>query len=151
MSDFFVDFPEDFLKDLLQTDADEICSEVLSEAAPLLESCMKETLRNDNHELSGELIESIKAKKPVKAKNGAWMVHVRPTGYSSINSYAVKGKGEKMRKYKVSNALKAIWIEYGVNGRQPARPFLTRTVNEVRSASMQRMQEVYNRMAGVNR
>ncbi len=149
MASFELDFPDDFLKELLQTDADEICQEALKEAAPLLEQSMKATLKRDNHELSGELINSIKSKKPVKANNGAWMVHVRPTGYSSINSYSVKGKGNKIRKYKITNALKMIWIEYGVNGRQPARPFLTRTVNEVRSASMQRMQEVYNRMAGV--
>ena len=146
-----MDFPEDFLKDLLQTDTSDICQEALKEAAPLLEQSMKNTLRQDNHELSGELINSIKANKPKQANNGAWMVHVRPTGYSSINSYSVKGKGNTIRKHKVSNALKAIWIEYGVNGRQPARPFLTRTVNDVRSASMQRMQEVYNRMAGVNK
>ena len=151
MASFELDFPEDFLKDLLKTDVSDICEEALKEAAPLLEQSMKETLRKGNHELSGELINSIKTNKPKQAKNGAWMVHVRPTGYSSINSYSVKGKGNSIRKYKVSNALKAIWIEYGVNGRQPARPFLTRTVNEVRSASMQRMQEVYNRMAGVDK
>lgn len=151
MADFYMDFPENFLSDLLQTDADDICRKALEEAAPLLENCMKDTLKEDNHELSGELIKSIKAKKPTKARNGAWMVHVRPTGYSAINSYSVKGKGNSVRKYKVSNALKMIWIEYGVNGRQPARPFITRTVNEVRSASMQRMQEVYNRMAGVRK
>lgn len=151
MASFDVDFPDDFLKDLFETDADDICQEALKEAAPILEQSMKETLKADNHELSGELIKSIKTKKPQKAKNGAWMVHVRPTGYSAVNSYSVKGKGNSIRKYKVSNALKAIWIEYGVNGRQPARPFLTRTVNEVRSASMQKMQEVYNRMAGVGK
>lgn len=151
MADFEVDFPEDFLSDLLNTDADEICKEALKEAAPLLENCMKDTLQRDNHVLSGELVKSIKTKKPVKANNGAWMIHVRPTGYSSINSYSVKGKGNKTRKYKVSNALKMIWIEYGVSGRQAARPFLTRAVNEVKIASMQRMQEVYNRMAGVGK
>lgn len=151
MAIFDVDFPEDFLHDLLQSDASVICQEALKEASPLLEQTMKDMLREDNHELSGELIKSIKATKPKQAQNGAWMVHVRPTGYSAVNSYSVKGKGKTVRKYKVSNALKAIWIEYGVNGRQSARPFLTRTVNEVRSASTKRMQEVYNRMAGVGK
>jgi len=143
-----MDFPEDFLSELLQTDADDICFEALQETAPILENNMKDILRQDNHELSGELIDSIKATKPKKAKNGAWMVHVRPTGYSSINSFSVKGKGEKMRKYKISNSLKMIWIEYGVAGRQPARPFLQRLVNQTRSASMTKMQEVYNRKTG---
>lgn len=148
MAGFEMDFPEDFLSELFQTDADDICKEALLEAAPILENNMKDILRQDNHELSGELIESIKATKPTKAKNGAWMVHVRPTGYSSINSFSVKGKGEKMRKYKISNSLKMIWIEYGVAGRQPARPFLQRLVNQTRSASMAKMQEVYNRKTG---
>ena len=148
MAVFDVDLPDDFLHDLLNSDSEEICMQALKEAAPIMENAMKVSLRQDNHELSGELIESIKAARPKKATNGAYIVNVRPTGYSTVNSYSVKRGNGKVRKYKVSNALKMIWIEYGVNGRQPARPFLTRTVNEVRAATLERMQEVYNRMAG---
>lgn len=148
MAIFELDFPDDFMKDLLETDIDAICERALTEAAPLMEEEMKKTLRNDGHELSGDLINSIKATKPKKAKNGAWIVNIRPTGYSQIKSYTVKGGNQKLRKYKVSNALKMIWIEYGVNGRQPARPFLTRTVNAVRKSTMDKMQETYNKMVG---
>lgn len=148
MAVFDVDFPEDFLSQLLQTDSEEICMKALKESAPILEEEMKNTLKADRHELSSELINSIKAADPKRASNGAYIVNVRPTGYSKINSYSVKGNGKRIRKYPVSNALKMIWLEYGVNGRQPARPFLTRTVNKVRAATMKRMQEVYNRMAG---
>lgn len=145
MATFAVDFPEDFLKQLLQTDAEEIITEALTQAAPCLESEMKETLKKDNHELSGELIRSIKATKPKKATNEAWIVNVRPTGYSKVHSYTAHGKGGNKRKYNVSNALKMIWIEYGVSGRQPARPFLTRVVNKTRESVMKKMQEVYDR------
>lgn len=145
MADFEINFPEDFLGNLLNADVDKICREALCEAAPLLEKNMKQILKNDNHEMSGELIASIKAKKPIKAKNGAWLVHVRPTGYSSVKSYTVKGKAGKTRNYAVSNALKAIWIEYGVNGRQQARPFMQRTVNMTESEALNKMQSVYER------
>lgn len=148
MAVFDVDFPDDFLSGLLGTDSGEMCMELLNEAAPILEKEMKDVLKADGHELSGDLIKSIKATKPKRASNGAYIVNVRPTGYSAVNSYAVKRNGKKTREYPVSNALKMIWIEYGVNGRQPARPFMTRTVNKVRAAALERMQEAYNRMAG---
>lgn len=148
MAAFDVDFPEDFLSQLFQTDSDELCMKALAEAAPILEDEMKNVLKSDGHELSGELINSIKATKPKRADNGAYIVNVRPTGYSKINSYSVKGNGKRTRKYPMSNALKMIWIEYGVNGRQPARPFLARTVNRVSAAALNRMQEVYKRMTG---
>ena len=140
-----VDFPDDFLKELLETDVDDIVAEALAEAAPQLVDDMKSMLRKDNHELSGELIESIKSTKPQKTKTDAWIVNIRPTGYSRVNSYSVNGKNGTLRKYKVSNALKMIWIEYGVSGRQPARPFLTRLINQNREKTMKKMQEVYDR------
>ena len=149
MAVFEVDFPDDFLSQLLKSDSDEVCTNVLARAAPILEEEMRNELRADGHELSGELARSIKATKPKKAVNGAYIVSVRPTGYSKINSYAVKKNGKTMREYPVSNALKMIWIEYGVNGRQPARPFLTRVVNRARESALRRMQEAYNEMAGV--
>ena len=148
MATFEMNFPEDFLGQLLNTDSDELCRTALEEAAPLLVESMKKGVEQGGHQRSGELIKSIKAKKPTKSRNGAWMVHVRPTGYSSVNSYSIKGRRSK-RKYKVSNALKMIWIEYGINGRQPAKPFITKTVNEVQGASMRKLQEVYDQMAGV--
>ncbi|MDE7184334.1 MAG: HK97 gp10 family phage protein [Lachnospiraceae bacterium] len=148
MAAFELDFPDDFMKQLFQTDSAEICMKALEEAAPILEEEMKNAIRADGHELSGELINSIKATKPKKTSNGAYIVSVRPTGYSKINSYSVKKNGKKLRKYPVSNALKMIWIEYGVNGRQPARPFMTKVMNSVRTAAMNKMQVVYNRMAG---
>ena len=147
MADFQVDFPSDFLTDLLNTDSDEIIKEALIEAAPIMEAEMKDILKKDGHDLSGEMIDSIKAIAPRKSENGAWIVNVIPTGYSNHN-YSRKGSGNSIRKYKVSNALKMIWIEYGVAGRQAANPFLTRVVNNVRNSAMKKMQEIYNKRTG---
>ena len=146
MAGFEVEFPDDFLSELFETGADDICEQALKDAAPIMEAEMKRVLKQDGHELSGELIASIKSTSPKKSKNGAWIVNVRPTGYSTINSFSVKRKGNRIRKFSVSNALKMLWIEYGVNGRQPARPFLTRVTNQVGKATMEKMQETYNRM-----
>lgn len=146
MAGFEVDFPDDLLSELLNTDSEEIIKEALTESAPIIEQSMKESLREAGHEASGELIDSIKATKPKRSTNGAWIVNVRPTGYSKVNTYTVHGKGGKtLRKREISNALKMIWIEYGVSGRQAARPFLTRVVNSTREKTLNIMQEVYNR------
>lgn len=150
MAEFIVDFPDDFMSGLFNTGSEEICTEALQEAAPILEESMKAVLKAGGHELSGELIKSIKATKAKRAKNGAFIVNVRPTGYSSINSYAVKGKGEKVRKYPLSNTAKAIFLEYGVNGRQMARPFLDASTNRAQTAALRKMQEVYERKVGAN-
>lgn len=70
MAAFELDFPDDFMKQLFQTDSAEICMKALEEAAPILEEEMKNAIRADGHELSGELINSIKAAKPKKTSNG---------------------------------------------------------------------------------
>ena len=41
MAIFDVDFPDDFLSELLETDFDEIAEEALKEAVPILEKTMK--------------------------------------------------------------------------------------------------------------
>ncbi|MCI8823321.1 MAG: hypothetical protein HFI15_12610 [Lachnospiraceae bacterium] len=148
MAIFDVDFPEDFLSDLLDTEFDEIAEEALKEAAPLLESSMKQSCRRViEHSGESELVESIKSNKPKRTKTDAWIVNVGPRGYSKKKTYR-SGKG-KARKYRVSNALKLIWKEYGVAGRQPARPFLTSACNAVRGAVMEKMQKVYERKTGM--
>lgn len=148
MAEFQMEFPDDFLSALFDTNSEEICTEALQEAAPILVESMKSALKAGGHELSGELIKSIKATKAKKSSNGAYIINVRPTGYSSVNSYSIKRNGKRSRKYPVSNMAKAIFIEYGVNGRQPARPFIDAATNHAQSAALQKMQEVYNRKVG---
>lgn len=149
MANFEVDFPEDFMSGLLETDPDDICKEALTEVAPILENSMKSSLRAViDHEGDSELVNSIKSSKPKKAKTGAWIVNVNPRGYSEKTYYAkYKGK-HTLRKQKVANVMKAIWKEYGVAGRQPPKPFLAKAVNDVRDAGMDAIQKVYNKLTG---
>ena len=148
MALFDVDFPEDFLSDLLETDFDEIAVAALKEAAPVLEKSIKQSCtRVIEHSGESELVKSIKSSKPKKTKTDAWIVNVGPKGYSRKKTYR-SGKG-KERKKPVSNALKLIWKEYGVAGRQPARPFLTNACNAVRETVMEKMQQVYERKTGM--
>lgn len=152
MAIFDVDFPDDFLSELLETDFDEIAEEALKEAVPILEKTMKaEVKKTIQHDGDSELVNSFKASKPKKTKTDAWIANVNPKGYSSTKVYTANSKGlKKSRKYPVSNALKAIWKEYGIPGRQAAKPFITASVNASKMEIMRRMQEVYNRKVGAD-
>jgi len=146
MADFSFDLPSDLMEGLLQTDFEEIAQECLKEAAPVLETTMKSKVKASiSHSGDSEMVSSIKARKPRKGKNGDFSVFVGPSGYSD-HTYN-KGKN-KQRKYKVSNALKGIWLEYGIQHpthHQPAKPFITASVHACKDAVMRKMQEAYNR------
>lgn len=152
MAIFNIDFPDDLLSDLLDTDFDAIAEAALTDVAPLLEGSMKRCCKDAiQHEGDSELVDSITAGTPKKTKKGdAWILNVTPRGYSSSKRYtAVDSKGKKThRKYPVSNALKAIWKEYGIPGRQPPRPFIERACNSVRGKTIEKMQEAFNRKVG---
>lgn len=146
MARFDIDFPDDFLSGLLDTDFDEIAEEALKETAPILgKSMKKEARRVVMHEEDSEMAESIKTTMPKKTKTDAWIVNVMPTGYSKTKKYRGKNKN---RKYPVSNALKAIWKEYGIPGKQAPQPFIQASVNAVRSEIENKLQETYNRKVG---
>lgn len=151
MAQFNIDFPDDFMSGLLDTEFAEIAEEALMEAAPILEKSMKASARVAiAHEGDSEMVDSIKMSKPKATKTNAWITNVGPRGNSSTQKYtAVDCKGKRThRKYPVSNALKAIWKEYGIPGRQPPRPFIQSAVNSAQSAVIRKMQEVYNRKVG---
>ena len=146
MAGFDIDFPEDFLSELLDADPDEIAETMLKEAAPILEKQMKKScMAAVRHEGDSELAESIKAKKPVKTKTDAYIVSVEPTRNSKTKVYHRTGKKSE-RTYPVSNALKMIWKEYGIPGQQAPQPFLQAATNAAEAAVTAKMQEVYNRM-----
>ena len=148
MAGFEIDFPDDFLSGLLDTDFEEIAEAALNETAPLLESSMKQSCKAViTHEGDSELVDSIKSSKPKRTKTDAWIVNVSPKGYSKTKVYHHTRTG---RKHPVSNALKAIWKEYGIPGRQPPRPFITSACNKVRDSVMEKMQKVYNRKVGAD-
>ncbi|MBQ0113997.1 MAG: hypothetical protein KBT03_12780 [Bacteroidales bacterium] len=137
---------------LFQLDFAGLCTEALNEAAPILEANMKKTARASIlHEGESEMVNSIKASKPKKSKNGAYIVNVGPRGYSSVKIYRAKNsKGVRTgRKYSVSNALKAIWKEYGIPGRQAPRPFMTAATNQSESQVLEIIQRKFDQKVDV--
>lgn len=148
MASLEINFGEDFLSELLEADVDGLCMEMLEESAGILEKALKEeTAKVIKHSGESELVESVHAGKAGRTKNGAHIVNVRFTGYSSTKRYTA-ASGKK-RKYPVSNALKAIWKEYGIPGRQAATPFINTAVRRSGPKVSAKLQEVYNRRTGI--
>lgn len=148
MALFDLEFPDDFLSGLLDTEFEDIAEKALSEAAPILEKSIKESCQSAiQHDEDSELVHSIKAGKPKRTKTDAMIVSVKPEGYSTVKVYRRTGK-QSERTYPVSNALKAIWKEYGIPGKQAPQPFLQAATNAAEAAVTAKMQEVYNRMVG---
>lgn len=57
MAEFEMEFPDDFLSDLLESDFDEIAEAALKEAAPVLEKSMKQSCqRVIDHPGDSELV-----------------------------------------------------------------------------------------------
>lgn len=134
------------LDELFDMDFEEMAMDALQEAAPILEESVKSAVRASiQHEGDSELVKSMKANKPKRAKNGAYIVNVTPKGYSKIKTYHAK-KGN--RKYPVSNALKAIWKEYGIAGRQPPSPFLAKATNDAKNDVLNTIQRKFDEKAG---
>lgn len=134
------------LDKLFNIDFDELAEDALQEAAPILEKSMKAAVQlSVEHEGDSELVKSIKTNSPKKAKNGAWILNVTPKGNSKVKVYHGKKSG---RTYPVSNALKAIWKEYGIAGRQSAKPFLSKATNDAEKQVLDTIQKQFDRKVG---
>lgn len=145
MAQMEIDFPEDMLNGLLDVDAEDLCKQMIDSAAPIMEESMKKEMRSViQHSGDSELVDSVKTSKAKRAKNGAIIAFTGPKG-NSKNYYYRNGK--KDRKIPVSNVLKAIWLNYGRVG-QPARPFLTKAVNNAHQKVMEKMQQTYDQLTG---
>lgn len=144
-------YESDSFEDLFALDFSGFALEALEESASILEAQMKANARATiKHDGDSEMIRSIKASKPKKAKNGAYIVNVGPRGYSSTKVYRAKNsKGVRTsRKYSVSNALKAIWKEYGIPSRGiPAQPFISPAAIQTEAQIYDILQEKFEEAA----
>ena len=114
--------------DFLDMDFDDAAERALNESASILEGTMRSAAAAAvKHDGDSAMVNSIKGSKPKKsAATDCWIVNVGPRGYSSTKTYHGKRKnGKSKQTYKVSNALKAIWKEYGIPGHQSPQPFIT--------------------------
>ena len=142
MAGLNLSIPEDFLQELLDTPFDDIAKRALEETAPELEKAVKRTMRSSvQHTGESEMVNSIRTSKPKKTKTDAWICNVYPSGYSH-NYYCRDTGGKKVRRYPVSNALKAIWMEYGRTGQQ-ARPWLAPAVASCHDKILTRVQKIW--------
>lgn len=132
MASFEYDVPDELMDEFkkLGDAAEQIAFKMLNESAPILMD--RVTAELSNHKVSGDLVKSIKIIKAKKAKGGGYAASVEPSGTDK--------KG-------VRNVEKMIYLEYGTS-RQPARPTLTKAINDSEQGVLAKMQEVFDREVG---
>lgn len=146
MARFKVDMPADLFSEL--GNMSELCPKIIEEAEPVLVEGMQNQIRKvirHPDRSTGELVESITAGKPKQDKDGSWSGFVGPQGYSS--RYYYKGR-KKSRKYKLSNAAKLVFMEYGTT-RQKATPVLDSVIKNTEAEALDRMQAAFERLTKI--
>ncbi len=147
MAGLNLDIPEEFMKELLGKPFDRIAKTALDECAPILKDSVKAAMQNSvKHSGDSDMIKSVRSNKPKQTRTDAWIVNVYPSGYSAhtFNRYT----GDRVKRYPVSNALKAIWLEYGRVGQSPA-PWLAPAIQNCKSRILDEMQKIWERETGV--
>lgn len=120
---------------------DKVAPKMLDAAAPELVKAVKKRLQR--HDRTGELIQSVKARKTKKTKTDAYIKKIEFAGYDKNR------KPTPSQPRGVPNAVKAAGIEYG-NANQDAQPFLQAAANDSESKSVEIMQQVYTREMEIN-
>lgn len=139
---FSVDVPEDLLQGLLGTDFMDIAKEMEESVGQEVKSSMQKSLKTSvKHSGDSALVNSIKVSKPKKAKTGAVIMNIGPSGKSAYHYVDDK---KRKRSYPVSNALKGIWLQYGTKD-SAAKPWLDTAVNDVEQKVIDKMEEIYHR------
>ena len=137
------------LDGMFEISFDDVAEKALTEAVPILEGTMRSAAAASvKHDGDSAMANSIKGSKPKKsASTDCWIVNVGPRGYSTTKRYHAKRKsGKSKQTYKVSNALKAIWKEYGIPGRDiPARPFMDKATNAARGRVEKIIEDAFNK------
>ena len=123
----------------------DLCPKIIEEAEPVLVEGMRKQIQKviqHPDSSTGELVDSITASKPKKAKDGSWSGFVGPKGYSSQYYY---GGRKKKRKYKLSNAAKLVFKEYGTS-RQKATPVMDSVIKNTEADVLAKMQATFERL-----
>lgn len=134
--------------DFLDMDFDSAAESALNEAIPVLEGTMRSAAAASvKHDGDSEMVNSIKGSKPKKSvATDCWICNVGPRGYSSTKTYHGQRKSGKSKKtYKVSNALKAIWKEYGIPGHQSPQPFIQKATNQAQGRVERIIEDAFNK------
>lgn len=135
MARFDIDCPNDILKDL-ESLYDDVADEMIDAALPIYQKEIQKQL--EPHRDTGELIEGIKIKKSQITENDAHIGYITVEGVSSKSTYTRKnGKSEPYRNFQ-----KFMGLEYGVDGQQPATPFMQTAKNNAEPAMRKAMQGI---------
>ncbi len=127
MASFNFEIPQELQKQIeTLSDIDDIAPKMIDGAIPVLVKSFQKNIPKD----TGGLAKSVKAVKAKKVKNGAYVGNVVFRG---------KEKKENGKPYSVI----AIFVNHGTS-RTPARPFVTKSVNDAEKEVTEKMQEVYN-------
>lgn len=114
---------------------EDMAKKVLEDVRGDMEEGTKRALRTSiDHPGDSELVNSVKCYEPAMTRNGEGAKLVcQPTGRStSGNRYHTVSRGKTISK-PVTNNDKAFWLEYGVAGRQAAKPWKDRATNSIES------------------
>lgn len=112
---------------------EEAAPKMLEEAAPLV----VKSLQHYAPVSTGKMKKGIKARKPKKAKNGAWILPIVFTGKE-------KRKNKSGDITVVSNALKAKIAEYGRSGLSP-EPFIRPAMEDIEEEVNTQMAAIFYR------
>lgn len=153
MASFTFEISKDFLATLGRLgDVEQYAPKMLDEAAPILETAVKASIRSSTgSEATGELLASIKKSKVTKNKWGYYL-QVRPTGKSARKGGGYLRKGKRVGRKKVEggvrdpirNMEKAVYLQYGTSKQRP-RPWLEKALGDAEPGVLRKMQEVFER------
>lgn len=129
---------------------EDVAKKALNECREDMVSGTREALRSAvQHSGDSELVNSVKCYEPRMTKDGTGARLVcQPTGKSSSgNKYHTTSRGKSIQK-PVTNNDKAFWLEYGVAGRQPSRPWKDRATNSIESKVVPKIEQAIAKELG---
>ena len=146
MSSFDFDFPDEVVKMIEEISKDDsLAIECLESVRDITRESVATELHK--HDDTGEMANSVQCKEPTQNADGdGYHIFAHPTGYSKKN-YKRKTKRKGTKVEKVSNGLKAVWLEYG-NSHQAPKPWLAKAKNNCEDKVIETMQETMNKRVG---
>lgn len=160
MANFYFEGLDEFIKELedLGKSAESIAFQAVDEGAKIMDRELKTEIRKRTKKYgTGTLANSIHHNKPKKNALGIFTASTargkdtKKGKYAKTSHMAYSGKSGRYVGHReaygtgaVRNQDKLFWLEYG-NQRQPARPFMKKSVENAEPKVLKKMQEVFNR------
>lgn len=127
-----------------------MAKKALNEVRPDVEAGTRAAVRASvQHPGDSQLVNSVKTYEPVMTRNGegAKLSCAFSGKSASGNRYHTVSRGHATTKA-VRNSDKAFWLEYGVAGRQPARPWRDRALKNIESKITPKIEKSIDQQLG---